>query len=282
MITTRLYGGLGNNLFQLANVYAIHKCHDVEYCIPTTAERGGTPQSYGQRAELEFDELFENKFNYCAGGESFPSGYVNHDEYLHSTTFEYREVPFLDNCTYSGYFQSHKYFRGIDIKNEFKINQYQIDKIYSFNPFFKTSNTVSLHYRLGGDRISSQMQHYHKNVSLEYYKKALEIVTGGYPDRFSVVVFSDRIDDAMNNLSHLTSKYNFIPVGYGADKNVEEFIFMSLCKDNIIGNSTFSWWAAYMNKNINKMVIAPKSEWFGPGYKHFNLNDCFPDSWITL
>ena len=56
---------------------------------------------------------------------------------------------------------------------------------------------------------------------------------------------------------------------------------MSLCKDNIIANSSFSWWAAYLNKNPNKKVVAPIN-WFGPAYAHFDTKDLIPDNWIKL
>jgi hypothetical protein len=66
------------------------------------------------------------------------------------------------------------------------------------------------------------------------------------------------------------------------ENNVLDFTMMSLCDINIVSNSTFSWWAAYMNQHDHKKIIVTESEWFGPGYKHFNLTDTFPTSWIRL
>jgi hypothetical protein len=57
---------------------------------------------------------------------------------------------------------------------------------------------------------------------------------------------------------------------------------MSLCNYNIIGNSTFSWWSSYLNLNNETITIAPKSEWFGPGYRGVVLDDLFPKTWICL
>jgi hypothetical protein len=56
---------------------------------------------------------------------------------------------------------------------------------------------------------------------------------------------------------------------------------MSICGDNIIANSSFSWWAAYLNQNINKKVIAPIN-WFGPAYAHFDTEDLIPKNWIKI
>ena len=67
-----------------------------------------------------------------------------------------------------------------------------------------------------------------------------------------------------------------------SNNNVLDFTLMSMCNHNILGNSTFSWWAAYMNQNSEKVVVAPESEWLGPGYSHFDLSDAFPKKWVKL
>jgi hypothetical protein len=87
------------------------------------------------------------------------------------------------------------------------------------------------------------------------------------------LVFSDDMEWCK---SFFKGKFDFIN-----DEDYNELYLMSLCRDNIIGNSTFSWWGAYLNENLFKTVIAPKT-WFGPGYSHWDTSDLIPENWIKL
>ena len=62
------------------------------------------------------------------------------------------------------------------------------------------------------------------------------------------------------------------------EKDVDDLYDLILCDHNIISNSTFSWWAAWLNKNPEKVIFGPK-RWFGEGYKHFDTKDVLPSSW---
>lgn len=276
MITCKFMGGLGNNLYQLAALYNLHKKFNVEYVIPTTLDRGKA-KFLNQSDKLEFKKLFENDFNY--------SDNINHSEYktythpdLNQGNFHYTEIPFYDNTSYEGYFQSDKYFMDFNIKDELVLNsKLEKELLDKYSDLFN-KKIISLHYRLAGDRIDDSIQYYHKNVSVSFYKEALNIIIGDNDiNDYNILLFSDNINKATSLLEEIGIE--IIPI-INFD-NVEDFILMSNCDYNIIGNSTFAWWAAFLNKK-NIKVIAPKTEWFGPGYKHFILDDLFPKNWITL
>jgi hypothetical protein len=278
MISCQFFGGLGNNLFQLATVYNLHKKYGFDLQIPSVTDRGNIG-IYGQSTNLEFSDLFDNEFNYINTPTSNMSIYRHSDLNLNSTDYTVIDIPKKDNTIYLGYFQSEKYFSDVNINDEFKLNKKKIDQIKNTYENIFNKKNISLHFRLGGDRITNHMQHYHKNVSIAYYHNALNMLGEYNSDEYNILVFSDNIPLAKNILSELN--YDFIFIDNSND-NILDFIFMSLCDINIVGNSTFSWWSSYMNQNNNNKVIVTENEWFGPGYKHFNLKDTFPKTWIKL
>ena len=278
MISCDFFGGLGNNLFQLATVYNIHKKYGFELRIPSIANRNGI-SNFGQSDVLEFRELFENEFIYDDTISSTFQRYGHSDIHLHQTDYTYKEIPISDNLIYHGYFQSEKYFSDIKIYEEFKLKNKNIELIKNkFESFFNKKN-ISIHCRLGGDRVTENMQYYHKNVSSDFYEKALKLIDDYDSSQYNILVFSDNINLAKSILHNLDYPFIFID---NKNNNILDFTFMALCDINIVSNSTFSWWSAYMNQNENKKVIVTETEWFGPGYKHFNLKDTFPNSWIKI
>jgi hypothetical protein len=258
-------------------VYSIHKKFGYDLIIPSKVSRGSIG-FYGQSTVLELDRLFENKFVY-----SIPHNlkvYNHNDLNPNNTDFSYSPIPISDNLTYNGYFQSEKYFLGVDIKGLFKLKEENIKLITEkyFN-FFSKKN-ISLHYRLGGDRVENHMQLYHKNVSLDFYQKSLNLIEDYSKDKYNILVFTDNIKLCKEKLSSIDDNFIYID---NQNDNILDFTFMSMCDINILGNSTFSWWAAYLNMNKEKSkAIVPYTEWFGPAYKNFTKTDLFLEEWIKI
>ena len=91
------------------------------------------------------------------------------------------------------------------------------------------------------------------------------------------LIFSDDIAWCKANFPDLPEKFVFIE----GNADHEDLLLMSHCKNNIICNSTFSWWAAWLNSNPEKKVIAP-SKWFGPAFENYNTDDLYCDGWIKI
>jgi hypothetical protein len=193
----------------------------------------------------------------------------NYPIYTITDNFSYKEIPNPVDCNYylDGYWQSQKYFNNIreEIIKYFTPNDDVLNKLKETE--FIETNTTSLHVRRT-DYVTSNG--YHPVQDISYYVNAIKEI-GDYDYLF---VFSDDIKWCKDNL-----KFNNIIYTEGMSE-IEDMMLMSMCKNNIIANSTFSWWAAYLNQNPNKKIVAPK-KWFGD---HVNIDtkDIIPEEWIKI
>lgn len=256
MIVSKIQGGLGNQLFQWAYGKYLSIKYDTELYLDTNFyynQIGNTLRNF---------EL--NKFPNL----KYIEPNITEKPIIQlSDNFEYNEFIYDQNYHYylNGFWQSEKYFLDISdiIKKELLPN----------NDFFKklkidtNENNVSLHIRRT-DYITSNG--FHPVQTIEYYNNALEYI-GDYE---KLLIFSDDIEWCKNNLSF--NKMLFIE----NSDNVEDIWLMSLCKHNIIANSSFSWWGAWLNENPNKKVIAPKN-WFGT-QSNLNTDNIIPNNWIKI
>lgn len=177
---------------------------------------------------------------------------------------------------YFGFWQSPKYFENIED---------EIRKSFSFKkltPSIKTSEllkiiqqneSVSLHIRRG-DYLKEEYKNVYANICREeYYIKALSVIKENV-EKPIFIIFSDDPEWTENNLK----LENAIYVDWNSgSQSWEDMYLMSQCKHNIIANSTFSWWGAWLNVNCKKMVIAP-SRFLG----NCETPDLLPDNWIKI
>jgi len=260
MIISKIQGGLGNQIFQYA--YAKHLAYKYNTEI---------------RFDIRFYDLDQGEVVREFLLNKFPNTFINTDinisftgpVYRISDDFNYREFINEVGCNYylDGYWQSEKFFKESEdlIREDLKPSEEILEKIKK-TPFLDT-NTISLHVRRG-DYLNSNG--YHPVQSVEYYQNSIEKI-GKYDYIF---VFSDDIQWCKDNLN-----FNNMVFIEGLS-NLEDLHLMSMCKNNIIANSTFSWWGAWLNSNPNKIVIAPK-KWFGDRCD-LNESDIIPSNWIRL
>lgn len=173
--------------------------------------------------------------------------------------FHFATIPHFSDVDLSGYFQSYKYFA--DYKSLIK-------EVFEFNfPVEKNHETASIHVRRG-DYLTVGND-YHTNLTENYYQQAISMV--GAQKYF---VFSDDIEWCKSHFrgDQFMFSQNNSPA--------MDLALMTNCDHNIIANSSFSWWGAYLNKNTNKKVIAPGS-WFGYKLSH-NTKDLIPNEWAII
>lgn len=246
-------GRLGNQMFQIASSIGIAKKNNHSYCFP----------------EWRYSSYFATSIPQCELKNIKPLYKINIDN------FHYKEINISDDINsiidIGGYLQTEKYF--IDCKKD--INSYfqpndiincYIDSKYT--DLFKHT-TCSIHIRRT-DYIN--LQQHHPLCTLNYYQSAI----GKINDKsIKFVVFSDDINWCKN--AFRDNKFYFVE----GEEDIIDLFIMSRCKHNIIANSSFSWWGAWLNNNPEKKIIAPKV-WLGERYNHLNQGDLIPDEWQRI
>lgn len=267
------FGRLGNQLFQFASTYGIAKKlgYDVKFPIENTIEPSIEDFKDGIRREITFDipKYFEIPNSLLCSKKELD----NINTWVQEPYFHFCENIFSisDNKNLKGYYQSEKYFKHCE--NDLrKILTFNIDILDIAANYIipKTDlELVSIHMRVG-DYIG--LQQYHPILTSEYYSKALE---NFFDKDYHFVVFSDNIEYAKTMLGEQENlTYS---IGNSQEQDLQA---MALCQHNIIANSSFSWWGAWLNNNQNKKVIAPKN-WFGQAYEGINnTKDLYPETWI--
>ncbi len=257
-ITTKIMGGLGNYLFQIATTYSKSIDDNLTFLLDSNdiIIKHSNPEKYKTN-------IFR-KINF----QQIVGSYSSYKE----PSFNYNLLPkFSNNTKMIGYFQSEKYFyhnRKI-ILDLFSINDETKQFLISKYGELLKNETCSLHVRRG-DYL--RLSEFHLPQSVDYYKKSVEMI--GH--NFHFLIFSDDIVWCKENLSFIKNK-TFIE----GNDDYQDLYLMSMCKNNIIANSSFSWWGAWLNKNNDKKVISPKI-WFGEKNKHLNTNDVYCKNWIII
>lgn len=265
-VTTKLAGGLGNYMFQIAAAYAYGLKYNKSsiFTINDSFVVHKHIDKYSDNILSNVNLVPEKNF----GGFNI----------FNENGFHYTEIPKIDGNVYlNGYFQSEKYFKEYsdDIKKIFQqpstIFDIVVEKMLdSYGVDMSNDNTCSIHVRRG-DYLNHP--NHHPTQNMNYYMKAIKQMS-----KDSIfLIFSDDIAWCKANFPDVPEKFKFIE----GNTDYEDLLLMSLCKNNIICNSTFSWWAAWLNDNPDKKVIAP-SVWFGPAYASHNTEDLYCEGWIKI
>ena len=182
-----------------------------------------------------------------------------------------------NNVYFLGFWQNYKYYVGYEnkIQNLFEPK----DKSFFEDELTKeiknnTLNTVSLHFRRG-DYLTSG---FIVPTTSEYYELAIKKIRSIIDNPY-FYVFTDEPEWFEQNIK-LDIPYKLITGNTGINC-YKDILLMSICKHNIMANSTFSWWGAWLNLNPDKIVIAPKT-WYGTPNRDKHTNEITPPEWIRL
>ena len=176
-----------------------------------------------------------------------------------------------------GYWQSERYFADVaqTVRSDFTFRQPMTSRNQGLAEEIRSVNSVSLHVRRGDFVNNPKANATHGLCSLDYYEAAVRHIAERV-DEPHFFVFSDDIEWVRSNLARRNS---FIYVDHNrGPESYNDMRLMSLCKNNIIANSSFSWWGAWLNQNVGKIVLAPK-RWFA---NNNPTSDLLPSGWVSL
>lgn len=240
--------GLGNQLFQIAAAISYAKDYDFDATFPCLKD-----PKCGE---------YNNNFLRNVSSEECPLP----NRYYREPSFAYSPIPESDSsfCINESYLQSEKYFchnRDLILTT---FTPSKEDLVYLQEKYNLETPTTSLHVRRGDYLQNTQ---YHTNImETDYYTKALKFINAD-----AILVFSD---------DPTWAREAFPTYTVVEEKDYLELYLMSLCTNNIIANSSFSWWGAWLNTNPHKKVVAP-IDWFGPDH-HLTTKDLIPSTWTRL
>jgi len=255
MITSLLQGGLGNQLFQIATTISLATKNDDEAVF--SIHNHHLPNQ-GRRCHNYLETIFRNL--------TFSSDIEVVNVYR-EPSFEYREIEYKPQLGLVGFFQSEKYFQECrdDLRQIFSPDSYSLDLIEENYGSLLEENTVFLHVRRG-DYLKYRT--HHPPCSLDYYNKAASF----FPQDAVFLVLSDDIEWCKSEL--VDDRFVFVE----NNEDHIDFYLMTLCKNAIIANSSFSWWGAWLGDK--ETIIAP-SQWFGKSTSH-DTSDLIPEEWSII
>lgn len=267
MIISKIKGGLGNQMFQYAVAKSIAKHNNTEFKLDISFYPKQSLRNY----ELNLFNIEENiatnkESNMLGGKEGFlfkvkkklgfnnkkPKTYCKEDEVkpvFNESLFECSDK-YLD-----GYWADEKYFKNIrtDIINDFTPKNDISADAQNYLKDISETNSISLHVRRGDYVQNSHTNSFHGTCSIQYYIKAIEYIKEKI-EKPTFFIFSDDIVWCKENFDFLDNKV-FVDKTH---TSIDDLTLMKKCKHNIVANSTFSWWGAWLNENESKIVIAPQ------------------------
>jgi hypothetical protein len=252
-VTATIHGRLGNNLFQVATASALAWDNNAEVSFPDFAS-----------PSIVYDRVFFR----CKRDK--PSREVKF--YWNEPSYAYQPIPFHPDMHLYGYFQSEKYFshhreRLLELFAPHPQDLEYMQEKYDW--LFRHPNTVGVQIR----HYKSEYPALPEGLYPQYGKDYLEKAMMCFPESTLFIVTSDNMEFAKKNIPASMKNVVFIE----NEPHYIAFYLLSFCKHNIITNSSFGWWGAWLNNNPDKVVIRPHKVISG-----LPTEDVYPESWIEI
>jgi len=292
MLIVKLKGGLGNQLFQYAFGRALSMQANQALVLDIShfgkTRQGETPRAfclhhYGIAARVGLPWWAQKAWRLRKGRmmKTFGELGLGKIREVRETSFRYEKIDAPAGrglWSYEGYWQAPRYFEQarpfllkelVPVRAAQGMNEEVLNQI-------RQSNAVSVHIRRGDYVSDAAISAFHGICGLNYYRDAMQ----GIGEQIQDPVFYVFSDDIAWAKSHIQSIHPMVFVDHNDDETAfEDLRLMSECRHHIIANSSFSWWAAWLNPRAEKKVIAPR-RWFAD--TTVSCDDLIPDTWSRI
>jgi hypothetical protein len=238
--------------------------------------------------DIDIKPTNEDKFKYSCitGVKGFLlrklANIFGKEKYIKEPVFGY--VPDMEkmatkDCNFIGLWQTEKYFEDCkeDVRKNFTFLPFDEPKNIEVYKKMNSENSIAIHVRKGADYQKFNL--YQGICSKEYYDRSIAYMKECVVDPV-FYVFTDNHDWVKENIKDI--EYTLVDWNPTSNKrNFRDMQLMSCAKHNIIANSTYSWWGAWLNKNPDKIVIAPEP-WFNPDVEFYKHNKVASDLWVKI
>lgn len=279
MVRVKLWGGLGNQMFQyaLGRSLALKNRTYLQLDLSEYQDKNEAADYISRNFELDLfnvNYITESKENFIVTkilNYTSPVKYVQENGYVYDpSVLEKKGRLYL-----YGYWQCENYFKSIEdtIRKDFTFKkQPNAANTQYLNQIAKV-NAVSIHFRRGDYVTVQTAVNFNGICTIDYYKDAIAHIKIKVENPH-FFVFSDDLSWVKENID-FEDPHTYVDGNYG-EHSYEDMRLMAACKHNIIANSTFSWWGAWLNNNKEKVVVAPQN-WFKT-----EKTDIIPNNWIKI
>jgi hypothetical protein len=300
MLILKIKGGLGNQLFQYATAKQFSLIHQNQLFLDLSFYKNEKFLNIFRLDRYNFEINYADPpeiHNMKEKGISKLKMKFLNKLFLSHTSNEYLLINDINFLHYSnklnispkitildGWFANPNYFQNIRhlLLQDFTLKTIS-SKTKHWSDLIKERNSVAIHIRRN-DYISSN---YFNQLSTSYYNEALKYINSKI-DNPTFFFFSDDLEWVKKNFSFLSNSF-FVDINikkqnyYSTYSDTEDLYLLSLCKHQIMANSTFSWWGAWLNMNANKIVIAPKI-WYRDknAQNKYSNSEFVPYNWIKI
>jgi len=276
MIITKISDGFGNQLFMYACGYAASRRLSTKLALDLTYLSTNSLRNYElDKLNISYDKIFsvdniQYPLNIAVRKILHLIIRCQYKIFREKTAYKYdkRITNIAQNSYLFGYWQTEKYFKEYreDILKMFTPRYNLSQEINSFIDKVRSCNSVAVHVRRG-DYVKLGIC-----LDSSYYKNAFTVLNEKFKD-LTYFVFSDNVEYAKQMFKDMDGTFEYVE-NLSSNSTLDDFFVMKECKHIIMANSSYSWWAAWLNNNPQKVAIYPNDKQF--------MSDFYPKEWIMI